>query len=298
MSPKIGEFELIEHIKTLFEPLVPENTEGIGDDCAIIGGGQHSTVITTDILCQDVHFKVDMGGHAIGRRAVMVNLSDIASMGATPTAIFLSIAVPQALDSDFLEQFFAGVRSCGIALLGGDTTASKSGFIVNITAVGVVASKNIKRRGDAVAGDVILVAGALGAQGASGYTTPVEAQTEQGIWLGEQSSVRAMMDISDGLAGDLPHILKASKVGAIVDMDAVPIAGNATMEQALSAGEDFVLLLTCDGSMVDDLKHRYYEKFSAPLYNIGVITEENISTIRWTRSGALVPITYGGYTHF
>lgn len=297
MSHKTGEFELISRVKSLFAPIVPHNMQGIGDDCAVIYSGNQATVITTDMLCENVHFKLSMGGHAIGMRAVQVNLSDIAAMGAEPTAIFLSIAVPDKVSDEFITDFFAAIRDCGIPLLGGDTTRSAADFIVNITAIGTVPAANIKLRNGAKVGDTVFVTGELGAQSLSGYTADVVAQTKQGIWLGGRPEVNSMMDISDGIAGDITHILESSAVGADIDLGKIPIAAGASIEHALCGGEDFLLLFTCDPAMAKELKDDYFAAFAAPLYDLGVITP-NIGGLRWLQNSTPAAITPQGFRHF
>lgn len=299
MQITTGEFQLIEHLRSLFDPLVPAGVEGIGDDCAIIGTRDKGrvTVVTTDLLCENVHFRLPTDGFQLGVRAVQVNLSDIAAMGARPSSLFLSIAIPAGVSDDFIKDFFRGVHSCSVPLLGGDTSRSSCSLFINLTAMGSAPMANIKRRRDAKVGDVILVAGKLGAQAASGYTAPVTAQCEQGAWLGTRSEVHAMMDLSDGLAGDLPHILAASEVGARVELSSIPIATGATLEQAISGGEDFVLLLTCNACRAVELQADFEAQFSTTLFNIGVITAPP-TQIEWLSNGTPTSISPTGFRHF
>lgn len=299
MQITTGEFQLIEHIRSLFEPLVPASAEGIGDDCAIIGTMDKGrvTLVTTDMLCENVHFLLPTDGFQLGVRAVQVNLSDIAAMGASPSSLFLSIAIPAGVSDDFIEDFFRGVHSCSVPLLGGDTSRSSSSLFINLTAMGSAPRANIKRRRDAKVGDVILVAGKLGAQAASNYTAPVTAQCEQGAWLGARNEVHAMMDLSDGLAGDLSHILAASDVGAKVELSSIPIADGATLDQAISGGEDFLLLLTCNASHAAKLQADFESQFSTTLFNIGVITAPP-TQIEWLSNGAPTTISPIGFRHF
>ncbi len=295
MSSTFSEFGLIESIKAKFSALTPSGVEGIGDDCAIIPiGGDRAMVITSDMLGEGVHFLRDIDPYRLGVRAVQVNISDVASMGARPTALLLSIALPEWVDSHWLERFFEGIHSCGVALIGGDTTRSKGGLTLSVTALGEAPTGSIKRRSGAKVGDTILVSGRLGASAASLYQSEVRAQIEEGVWLGGREEVSAMMDISDGLAGDLLHILSSSGVGATVELSSIPIADGATLQDALSGGEDFMLLLCA--SEPEELRRAYQERFGCELFEVGQITEG--SELTFTESGATVEYSGGGFKHF
>lgn len=170
----------------------------------------------------------------------------------------LSLAIPHDLPEGWIEDFMEGYRDLSaqydVGLVGGDTTASDSGLVVNVTAIGRIADSHIKRRSDARPGDLIAVGGSLGESGAGlrdilagRYDTPLAQihrnpapQVAEGIWLGERPEVHAMMDISDGIASDLRHILHQSGVGAEVDTECIPTP--VDLETAVSGGEDYKLL--------------------------------------------------------
>ncbi len=297
MSGAFSEFGLIESIKTKFSPLTPSHIEGIGDDCAVIPtGSNRATVITTDMLVEGVHFIAEIDPYELGIRSVQVNISDVASMGAKPTAILLSIAVPQWVDGQWCERFFDGIHSCGVPLIGGDTTRSSGGLTISITALGDVSLENIKRRSGAKVGDILLVSGRLGGSAASNYCSAVKAQVEEGVWLGQRIEVGAMMDISDGLAGDIRHILRQSGVGAIIELDLIPIDRDATLEESLSGGEDYKLLLTARADRVESLISDYHTHFGERLYVIGTIIEGG--ELSFTNKKCAVEYSSGGFTHF
>ncbi len=297
MSKKASEFDLIEGIKERFSRLVPSDIEGIGDDCAVIyGAGDSCTVITADMLIEGTHFLRSIDPFDLGVRSVEVNISDVAAMGATPTALLLSVALPDWVGGEWCERFFAGIESCGVALVGGDTTRSNSQLCINITALGAVGKENIKHRSSAKVGDSIVVSGVLGESAASGYQKPVKAQVEQGVWLGARVEVGAMMDLSDGLAGDILHILSNSGVGAEIEIDAVPVHSSATIDQALSGGEDYKLLLTVAEGEFGRLAAHYEAKFGEQLYEIGRICEGN--SLLWLEGGVEKPLNLSGYQHF
>lgn len=306
MCQKASEFGLIERIKEQFLSLVPSNILGIGDDCAVISDSykeegsdeQLSVVMTTDMLVEDVHFLRSMPPFDLGVRSVEVNLSDVAAMGGRSIGLLLSLALPSWVDDSWCEEFFRGIHSCGVPLIGGDTTKSKAALCINIVAIGVAKPQNIKYRSDAKVGDILLVGGELGASAASSYSMEVRAQREEGEWLGGCEEVGAMMDLSDGLAGDLRHILEMSEVGAEVDLDRIPVANGASLEQALSGGEDYKLLFSVRGEEVDGLVERYRARFGYEPVVVGRIVDKEVG-LKWLRDGVeAVGVDYDGFKHF
>ncbi len=307
------EFGLIDQIKELFSLQATHSFEGIGDDCAILPLGDEALVFTTDLLVEDVHF-LRSGGSAfdLGYKSLAVNLSDVASMGVRPVASLLSISVPKELMGEYIEEFMRGYHALsqkyGVALIGGDTTASKGGFTIGVTAIGRGAMSSIKRRSAAREGDVILVNDNIGESAAGlrdilagNSSTPLasihklpEPQILQGDWLGRRTEVNAMMDISDGVASDLRHILKASGVGAKVELSAVPTT--VDLRSALCGGEDYKLLLTASKESVEQLQREYLECFGSRLYAIGEICEGN--QLEWLERGETQDLDFMGFRHY
>ena len=258
------EFGFIASIKTLFAPLPDNGFEGIGDDCSVLSvGGGESLVFTADLLTEGVHFlRTATSPRELGRKSLAVNLRDVAAMGARPVATLLSIAHQADAANAWAAEFMLGYRELsvefGVTLAGGDTTRSLSGLTINVSAIGRAADAHLKRRSDARPGDVIFTAGELGTSGAGlqdilagRCDTPAAAvhrnpqpQVAEGIWLGSRPEVRAMMDLSDGLASDLKHILDRSGVGAEVAVEQIPAAPGADVRMAACSGEDYKLLLT------------------------------------------------------
>lgn len=310
------EFGFISSIAKAFAALPSNGFEGIGDDCAVypIGGGE-SLLFTADMLNEGVHFLRHTASPAeIGAKSLMVNLSDVAAMGGRPVATLLSLALPADADEAWAAEFMRGYREVsarfGVALVGGDTTRSQSGVVVNVTAIGRAADSHIKRRRDARAGDVVvagdvlgesaeglhdILAGRLTTRAAHTHRNP-QAQIREGEWLGEQACVHAMMDISDGIASDLVHILNASALGAEVETTQVPTA--TTLDNALCGGEDYKLLFTVAKDEVADLCARFKEKFGYPIYPIGRLTADHVGSIAWLRSGVEFHPSWHGFTHF
>ncbi|MDE7123505.1 MAG: thiamine-phosphate kinase, partial [Alistipes sp.] len=250
----------------------------------------------------------------LGGKALAGNLSDVAAMGARPVATLLSLALPAAAAGAWAEEFMEGYRALsaryGVTLAGGDTTRSESGITINVTAIGRCAVRCIKRRCDARAGDTVLVGGELGASGAGlrdllagRYDTPLAAahrnphpQVDEGAWLGEREEVHAMMDLSDGLASDLRHILDRSGVGAAIDTERIPVAAGADLRTAACGGEDYKLLLTAEASAAEGLVAAFRDRFGAPLYPIGRIVAGD--GLEWLRDGLPVALDWQGFRHY
>ena len=188
--------------------------------------------------------------------------------------------------------------------------ARPGGITINVTAIGRAPDAHVKRRDAAREGDVVFVAGELGASGAGlrdilagRYDTPLaavhrnpEPQVGEGAWLGARSEVHAMMDLSDGLASDLGHILDRSSAGAEVELSLIPVAPGSDLRTAACGGEDYKLLLTADPSAADRLAADYLARFGSPLYPLGRITAR--PGLVWLRDGRPEPLDWHGFEHF
>lgn len=311
-----GEFELIAAIRKMAMELPANDFEGIGDDCAVleIGGGE-ALVFTSDALCEGVHFlREALSARALGDKALAVNLSDVAAMGVRPVAVLLSLSLPDDLPTGWVEELMEGfvalAKRHDVALIGGDTTRSTSGVVLNITAIGRGPQHHIKRRRAGQAEDRILVTDRLGASAAGlkevlqgrfdsslaaihHHPTP---EVEVGAWLGAKPEVHAMMDLSDGLASDLRHILTASHLGAEVELEAIPVAEGATRIEALTGGEDYKLLLSVDPSAAQTLMEEFEAMFHRPLYDIGHLTRTE--ELVWLEKGHPTEQELKGFCHF
>ncbi len=315
-----GEFDFIGDIREMFAKLPNRKFEGIGDDCAVLPIGDEALLFTSDMLNEGVHFLTDRStAYQVGYKSLMVNISDVAAMGATPVATLLSLALPEERFGEWSKQFMEGYydasKKYGVKLVGGDTTKSESGVCVSVTAIGRAPKANIKRRSKAKTGDVVMVTGALGAsaaglrdvldgklrtRNAKIHLMP-EAQVLEGEWLGKQDAVHAMCDISDGVASDLQHILDESKRSAVIS--SLPVAKGATWNDAFGGGEDYKLLITVDKSGADDLSKRFERKFGTPLYRIGEIVKPNCDVYNIgieQEDGSVMCSSagWGGYHHF
>ncbi len=328
----MNEFGFIDMIRQSFEGIGEVGIRGIGDDCAVIpldasssatihpGTPCHpaiegeSLVVTTDMLTEGVHFlRRATSARELGAKSLAVNLSDIAAMGARPVASFLSIALPPECRGEWAEEFMAGYRELsaryGVKLAGGDTTGSVSGVVINVTAIGRTPNVNLKFRAGARPGDIVAVGGTLG-ESAAGlrdilagrfdtanahiHRNPA-AQVSEGEWLGSRAEVHSMIDLSDGLASDLAHILKASCVGAEIDLDAIPTT--VPVELAVTGGEDYKLLFTVASERWDTLRNDFRKRFGAEPHPVGRITE-GLPKILWMEKGSPVAKNWRGFEHF
>ena len=314
-----GEFGFIDIIKKQFD--VPPAMIGIGDDCAVIPAGESEFIYSTDMLMEGVHFLRDAASpEDIGWKSLAVNLSDIAAMGGTPIATFLSIALPKDVQGEWADRFIAGYaelsRKFNVPLLGGDTTSSLRDIAINVGVLGrAPLGKSVKRSGASV-GHGIYVTGNLG-DSAGGLQAILNnwdrtqevgsliqshikpmPRIDEGQALMNTGLIGAMMDISDGIASDLRHILKASGVGAEVHLDRIPMSdklkwtcdkyGMNAYALAVGGGEDYELLFTAPVGVETIVDF--------PIYQIGEIIPGD--SLRWMENGNAVGFDVNGYNHF
>ena len=236
-SEPTSEFGLIDWIRQRERTRAvhgPWTRLGIGDDCAILDAGARGNIlVTTDMLMDGRHFRLELNGpERVGHKALGVNLSDIAAMAGVPRAALIAIALPQAGASALARGLYEGMRALterfGIDLVGGDTNAWDGPLVICITLFGEATSRGAVRRNGAKAGDAILVTGALGGSLHNGRHLRVEPRIAEALALHESAPLHAMIDISDGLASDLTHILvESGGLGAVIDETAIPIHSDA-----------------------------------------------------------------------
>ncbi len=328
---EIGEFGFIERFAHGFNSLLSKNVLGIGDDCAILPMDKTSDLlITTDMLIEDIHFLRDkITAWQLGYKSVAVNLSDLAAMGGAPLGTFLSVAVPPGIDVEYLDDFMRGYHAVSdkyaTPLYGGDTTRSANHLAINVCAVGKCPKGKARLRRDAQSGDLICVTGCLGdsAGGLQAILNKVETSVDvryliqrhnlpeprisEGQALLGFSGVNAMMDISDGIASDLVHILKASEKTACVDLEKLPLSEPLkrvsdlqnwdAKEMAASGGEDYELLFTLVPGKLSELQQLFSSRFGKAVYPIGEV-EEGEPVIQWYKNGQKVVFSKGGFNHF
>lgn len=327
----IGEFGFIERLKPMFSHLVGEQQMGIGDDCAVIPSDDgFDWLVTTDLLMEGVHFlREAIPPQHLGIKSMAVNFSDIAAMGGVPVGSFLSIAIPADVEVEYLDELTKGMYAIseqyGVPLMGGDTSKSLKHLAINVCVLGKCPKGTARLRSMAQVNDVICTTGPLGDSAgglqvllnhipiAGDAATLVDRhhlpipRINEGRLLASFDGVHAMMDISDGIASDLPHILRASRCGAVVDLDKLPVSsvleraalqhGWSAEELAASGGEDYELLCTIKPDAFESISHAFANAFGRPLMPIGVI-REGTASICWNRNGQAASLQGGGFAHF
>ena len=272
---KLGEFGLIDVLKK-FAPVSKEVIRGIGDDAAVLPYSKSEyLLLTTDMLAEDTHFTRHMSPQAIGHKALACNISDIAAMGGRPTFAVISIGIPKNLAVRFINDIYKGIlllaKSFNVIIVGGDTIKTDK-IVINIALLGLVKKKNLITRDGATPEDWIFVTGPLGGSFKSGRHLNFLPRLAQAQFLVEKFPPSAMIDISDGLSGDLNHILKASRVGARLDHASIPRYKGVNLSQALNDGEDFELLFTLSPIKALSLMDWQARQKSFYFYPIGTIT--------------------------
>ncbi len=308
---ELGEFGLLDRLTGDIKA-VEGVFKGIGDDCAVLDtADDYHKLVTTDMLVSGDHFRTDWHSPwQIGWKSMIVNVSDIASMGGLPDHALISMALPDDTQVEFLEGVFQGMlHACdryGFTIIGGDTTHGDQ-LVINVVMIGHVERDLLSLRSDAKVGDIICLTGDLGKSwaglellraGKEGYTD-FYLQPDCRLEIARKLAphVNAMIDVSDGLASEVNHICRESAVGAEVFMDDIPISqrtkktgeilGKDPMSWALSGGEDFELLYTVSEERFDDIKE------TEPIV-IGKITKEGAYLIDGENR---LPLK-GGYDHF
>jgi len=274
---QLGEFGLIEALKH-YAPVSKAVIKGIGDDAAVLPFSKDKyLLLTTDMLAEDTHFTRRMPPQSIGHKALACNISDIAAMGGWPTFAVVSIGLPKNLPVQLIKDVYKGMQSVArefnVSLVGGDTIKTDK-IVINVALLGLVEKEYLTTREGAGPGDWIFVTGPLGGSFKSSRHLNFTPRLAQARFLVENFKPNAMMDISDGLAGDLNHILHASKVGARLDHASIPCQKGASLSQALNDGEDFELLFTLSSLKSRSLMEWQAKQKSFYFYPIGTITAD------------------------
>lgn len=278
---------------------------GPGDDGAIWQASPSEfTLVSADMLIEGVHF--DRRVHVpelIGRKALAVNLSDMAAMGGVPKIFTVSLGVPSGVSMEELKRIYQGMDALAVefnvALAGGDTSATNGPLVLSLSIIGeTIRRKKILRSG-AMVGDMIFVTGSLGGSYHSGRHLTFTPRVREAQFLTERFSVHAMMDLSDGLSGDLRKICSASGKGAVLYADQLPIASDlvlekASWERALTDGEDFELLFTVSQDEGAELI-KTNDLFGVPVTHVGHIQEDRNLVL--SRAGNRELLALGGYEH-
>lgn len=332
----MGEFGLIDHLTRNFEIHNASTILGVGDDAAVIDHFGKQTVITTDMLVEGIHFDLMYTPlKHLGYKSVMVNLSDVYAMNATPTQVTMSIAISNRFSLEALDEFYEGVYlACekhGVDLVGGDTSSSNKGFIISVTAIGEVAPDKLVKRSTANKGDLICVSGDLG--GAFLGLTLMER--EKKIYLEnpqlqsdlenesyivgrllkpearkdiieflEQNDIMptSMMDVSDGLSSEVLHLCKQSNLGCVVYEEKIPISDDSR-RAAYKFGLDPTVCALNGGEdyeLIFTMKQEDYDKITLneEISVIGYMTDIETGCKLHTKGGNTFPITAQGWNAF
>lgn len=322
----LSETTIINYLRTAI-PKLPQGFMGIGDDAAVIPMGiDKNLVISKDLLVENIHFRLAYSDpQSLAHKALHVNLSDMAAMGVKGESVLLGLALPENLPSTWIEAFLDSfIQTCkenDLFFVGGDTTASKDGLFISVTIMAEAPLNHVKLRSGAKAEDIIAVVGSLGEAHAGlslleknigGFDLVKDkqlrpqAKVKEGLWLGKQASVTAMMDISDGLYLDLTRLCQASKGGGEIVLDKIipsdllqQVCDSLSadpLEFMLVGGEDYGLLLTIDPQEVVKIAREFSQEFGYSMQIIGRITSQPIMTL--TKEGKSVPFPYKVFTHF
>ena len=333
---EIGEFGLIERLSQQIAIKHPSTVKGIGDDAAVISHGDVMQVVTTDLLLEGVHFDLSYCPlKHLGFKAVAVNVSDIAAMNAIPKQITVSIALSNRFPVEAVEELYEGINMAAthynVDVVGGDTTSSRSGLVISVTALGEASKEQLAYRSGAKVNDILCATGDLGAALMGLQVLEREKQVflanpdmkpeldKYSYITGRQLRPEArmdiihelrdlhvvptsMMDISDGLASELFHICKASDVGVLIYEDKLPIDkqtydtavefGMDPITCVLNGGEDYELLFT--------IRQEDFHKLEKhpDVHFIGHVTPSSEGRFLVTKSGTAVELKAQGWKHF
>ncbi|MFN3378665.1 MAG: thiamine-phosphate kinase [Runella zeae] len=332
----IGEFGLISRINQQFTPQLSQTIKGIGDDAAVIDTGTDEyLLVSTDMLVEGVHFDLSYAPlKHLGYKAIAVNVSDIAAMNGIPRQVTVSVGLSNRFSVEAIDELYAGIQAAceayKVDLVGGDTTASRSGLVISVTALGVVEKSKIAYRNGAKPNDIICVTGDLGAAYVGlqllerekreflenpnmqpqledksyvvGRQLKPEARTDIVYELQDAGVVpTSMIDISDGLASEILHLCTQSGVGAQVFEENLPIADETYLANdefklspltgALNGGEDYELLFTIQQSDYEKIKNSPHISF------VGFMTNQPDQVELITKGGGRFPIQAQGWQH-
>jgi thiamine-monophosphate kinase len=331
----LGEFGLIDHLTKNIELQNVSSILGVGDDAAVIDHFGKQTVVTTDLLIEGVHFDLTYTPlRHLGYKSVIVNLSDIYAMNATPTQITLSLGFSNRFSVEALDEFYEGVYAAcdkyGVDLIGGDTTSSQKGFIISVTAIGEVAPDTFVKRSTAQKGDLLCVSGDLGAayvgllflerekkiymespgiqpdlEGESyviGKLLKPEARKDIVDFFAKEEIIpTAMMDISDGLSSEILHICKQSNLGCVLYEEKIPVADE--MKKAAFKFEIDPTACALSGGedyeLLFTLPQSEYDKLvlNEQISVVGYMTDAEEGAHIITKGGSKHTITSQGWNH-
>lgn len=315
----LNESNIIDTLKTAF----PEH---IGDDAAVLEfNAKNNYVISKDLLVEGTHFRLNyQDATSLAHKALHVNLSDLAAMGATPTFVLLGLSIPKHFESQtklFLKAFTDACKAASVMLIGGDTTHASDSLFISVTAIGIAPKQHIKLRSHAKPGDLICVAGNLG-HAHLGFTAletshstlfefkqdflKPTARLREGVWFGEKTAITGMMDISDGLYLDLKRFCAASQLAARINIDT--LTPKTSFEDAchalhldptitqLTGGEDYGLMVSLSPKTSPDMITQFKQAFGYDLIPIGSLQEG--TGVQFLKKNKLIELNLKSFSHF
>lgn len=329
----LSEDELVAAIRRMLSRDVPGVLVGPGDDAAVVQAGAAAQVLTADMLVEGVHFEREtISPQDLGAKAIVVNVSDIAAMAASPRFALVSIGIPPDLDAPWVVELYGGMLAAcdeyALSLVGGDTNRAER-VTLSVSVIGEGAPGRVVTRTGARKGDVVVVTGSLGAAAGGlalsrrhpsvlgeglrvGWSRPLlDALNRPVARVGEgqtlaQAGATAMIDVSDGLARDLSRLCAESGVGARVNLeripvapalrDAAPVLGVDALELALRGGEDYELIATIDAEAFDRARGELDDRFGVTLTEVGVIIDQGYVAV--DADGRESPLEPKGWEHF
>jgi len=335
----LGEFGLIERIARAMPKASDDVLIGIGDDVAVLRANPSTPprservwLATCDVQMEGAHFlRNDISPRDLGRKSLAINLSDIAAKGGTPRFALVSLGLPQDLDVEFVDELYVGLRQeaeqFNTDIVGGNISSSRLGLFIDIFLLGEAERENVLLRSGAQIGDQILITGSLGDAAAAvaimldhslhtsdaylqvaqkHYHTPTP-RVKEGQFIAASRLATAMMDVTDGLAGDLGHICDQSKVGARVFANKLPVAAeNRTLAQAaqhdewhfaLNGGEDYELLFTASAANAEQIAAQILRETGTHVSIIGEILSQDQGRQLVLPDETVVPLKTRSWDH-
>ncbi len=331
---QLGEFGLIDRIRAALPEPGPSVLVGIGDDVAVLEPAAESVLLATcDVLVEGAHFlRESITPRALGRKALAVNLSDIASTGGIPRFALVSLGLPGGLEVEYIDELYAGLREegekFGVEIVGGNISKSRLGMFIDIFLLGETLRENVVQRSGAKPGDRIMLTGTVG-DAAAGIALLLDSTLEadplyrpsaierqfapeprvkEGALIGALRQASAMIDVSDGVAGDLAHICERSNVAARLEAGRLPVrpenralaraAKGDEWYYALHGGEDYELLITAPPGRAERLAQRITAETGTPVTIVGEILPAGEPSELVLPEGPKLPLGGKGWDHF
>jgi len=288
---RVGEDALL----TALIRALPNSRRLIGDDCAVVKfpGAKKLLVLKTDCVVEKIHFQTATAPELIGWKAMMRPLSDFAAASAVPQFALITLIVPATRSTSWVQKLYRGLKRAAsrfdVRIVGGETSASSGPAMISVSVCGFVERNRRVSRAGGKKDDDLFVTGRLGGS-LRGKHLRFVPRIEESRWLTKNFRVHAMMDLSDGLGADLPRLAKASRLGFKIDKEKLPLAPGAKIDNAISDGEDYELLIAVSPRDRARLEREWKKKFPRlPLTRIGEFNRQSAIGNRQLKSG---------YVHF